>query len=346
MMKDINIEKIKNFNIKEQIQIYDKTLPINNSLHNDIIQYIISFNEFEETRLINKKFKSLTEQNETNYYKQLYDSINKHQDNVNNNTYIINHNKSSLHSIEKKLQYKGPYCDLEKIIKICNHGDRILIHNGTYSMYDEFFIEKNIQIIGLTNLSKIECDKTINVNSNNVKLQNIKILSYEQEEAIKIFRECNLEAIDCTFESKSNIVSQTLMWVLSKASLTVTNCQFKKAEEAILISPIAQYVNIQKCHFSNIKVGQLAFGCITILDEDEGIKGMISNEHSLSYVTLKCTKNTFKKINDNYPFVEAWNSNNKTYRIHGKNCYTIENNIIFDEHHIDANKLYQIQCIS
>ena len=322
-----------------------ESVPMINLLYDDIIQYIISFNEFEETRLINKKFNSLTEKNEKKYYKQVYELINKDQDDVNNKTYIVNQNKLSLHSIEKKLEYDGPYCDVEKVIKLCNDGDRIIMHGGTYQMHDEFFIEKNIQIIGLTDIIKMECDKAIYINSDKVRLQNMKILPCDNEESIVICRGCSLEAADCTFESGSNIINHTLIWVLAEASLIVNNCQFREAKGAVAMSPIAQNVDIQECYFANIKDGQ-ALGCVTVLDEDEGIEGMVANGYSPLYVSLKCDKNVFEKIDANYPFVEVWNSDNKTYSIHKKECYIIEGNVIIDQHDVDANKLYQVQIIS
>ena len=173
----------------------------------------------------------------------------------------------------------------------------------------------------------------------------MKILSYNNEESIVICRRCSLEAVDCTFESGSNIISQTLIWVLAEANLIVNNCQFREAKGAVAISPIAQHVDIRKCHFANMKIGQ-AFGCVTVLDEDEGIERMVANGYSPLYVSLKCDGNVFEKIDTNYPFVEVWNSDNKTYSIHEKDCYTIENNVIIDEHDVDANKLYQVQIIS
>ena len=190
----------------------------------------------------------------------------------------------------------------------------------------------------------MECDKAIFINSDNVRLQNMKILSYEKEEAIRICSGCSLKAVDCTFESGSNIISRTLIWVMSEAVVIVNNCQFREAEAALAISPIARHVDIRICHFASIKVGQLPFGCVIILDEDEGIEGMVGNGYFPLYVTLKCVGNVFEEIDGNYPFIEEWNSDNKTYSIHEKDCYTIKDNVVIDERDADANKLYQVRA--
>ena len=339
------LEEIKKLNVEQQLQICYKILSIIDLLHDDMLQYIISFNEFEETRLINKKFNVLTEKNEKKYYKELYELINENQDNVSNKTYIVNQNKLSLHSIERKLKYIGPYCDLNIVIKKCNDGDRVLVHSGTYPVYDAVFIEKNIQIIGLTNTSYMECDKTTFINSDNIELQNMKILSYNIEQLITICRGSGLKAFGCSFESAPNIITQTLIWVCHEANLMVNNCEFREAKEAVGMSPIAQHIDIRKCHFVNIIAGQ-AFGCITIYDEDEGIEGMVALGYSPLNLNLTCNGNVFEKIGDNYPFVELWTSLNKTYSIHKKECYIIKDNVIIDKHDLDVNKLYQIKIIS
>ena len=342
VIKDLVIKEVKNICTAKQLQLYYKVLPMTDLLHDDMIQHIISFNEFEETRLINRKFKCLTEKNENAHYKQMYHLINKDQDDVNNKTYIVNQNKLSLHSIERELKYNGPYCDLEAVIKSCDDGDRILLHHGRYLAYDKIFIEKNIQIIGLTYKTEIRCDKSIYINSDNVRLQNIKILSDVKTHSIIIYSRCRLKAIDCTFESGCiwNTV-YTLIFVNPEASLTLNNCKFREAHEAVRISPIAQHVIISKCHFVNIHGTHGCSGCVAIQDEDVFIDDNVG--YPPSYVILKCTGNSFEKISYVYPFSEEFiNGNDKRHSVYEKDCYIIEENVIIDEPNFDANKLYQV----
>ena len=194
-------------------------------LHDDMIQHIVSFNEFDKTRLINRKFSCLTDENENMCYKQLYHLINKDQHNSNNKTYIVNYNELSLHPIENKLECDGPYCDLEAVIKSCDGGNQISLHHGRCPAYNKIFIEKNIQIIGLTHKTEIQSDKSMYINSENVRLQNIKMFSDAQYHSIIIYRKCSLEAFDCTFESGCiwNTVNHTVIFVNPEASLKVND---------------------------------------------------------------------------------------------------------------------------
>ena len=323
VIKALAIALVKNISTEKQLQLYYKALPMTHLLHDDVIQHIISFNEFEETRLINRKFKCLTKNNENTYYKQLYHLINKDQHDANIKTYIVNHNKSSLHSIEKELEYDGPHCDLEAVIKSCDDGDRILLHHGRYPAYDKIFIEKNIQIIGLTHRTEIQCDKSMYINSDNVRLQNIKMFSDAKGQSIIIYRGCSLSAVDCTFESGCirNTVNDTLISLNPEASLTLNNCKLREAPEAVSISPIAQYVNISECHFVNIYGGSGFSGCVAITDEDVFINDIVDNGYSPSYVTLKCIGNVFEKIYCKYPFSEEFNNIiNKRHSVYGKDC--------------------------
>ena len=60
-IKRVIHEEIKKLSVDEQLKICYKTLSITDLLHDDMIQYVISFNEFDETILLNKKFNILTE---------------------------------------------------------------------------------------------------------------------------------------------------------------------------------------------------------------------------------------------------------------------------------------------
>ena len=120
---------------------------------------------------------------------------------------------------------------------------------------------------------------------------------------------------------------------------------YRSLRSSVSISPIAQHVDISKCHFANIYGNTAAgfFGCVSVQDEDVFIDDIVDNGYSPSYVILKCIGNTFEKITCEFPFYEFFNNgNNKTYCVYGKDCYIIEDNVIIDEPDFDANKLYQI----
>ena len=69
------IEFIKHSSLTVQRNIYYNFMPISLILPRDIIQYIISFNNVNDSILINKLFHSLTIKNENKYYASIYDSI-------------------------------------------------------------------------------------------------------------------------------------------------------------------------------------------------------------------------------------------------------------------------------
>ena len=336
-IKDIFIRYIKNVNNIKQKFEYKNIISINTFLNSDLIGYLISFNEMNDTILINKKFHLLTLQNRQRYIKSFYKTINNIETKY-NKTYVINKKRSKLNDLEKKKQYKGPFKEIQNVLRICNDNDRILLHDGTYNLNSEIVIKKNICIIGVGRRNKIHINAmeffcgTLDKRCN-IKFENLTINTYDT--ALIIINGTTLKVKNCIFER--------LIKLYSESKFEAKNCIFQKCKQAIQLSMTTIHVKLIKCHFLNINKNQnqkgnskLIHGCVIIKNHWK------DPQHSnLPTLYLECIENHFENIEDNYPFIEVSGiDQNEQCAVYEHNNYTIIRNTTNDENHKHVNKLH------
>ena len=347
ILKNLSLSDIKNFAIQnlkkidstEQKEIYSKALPITQIFPDDLIQHILSFNKFGATRFINKTFKSLTDKNESKYYKKLYQSlnINKHNETT---TIIVCQHRNTLYPFQEKAGYKGPCNTIAQALELCDNDTRIIIHSGVYEFYDEVDITENIQIIGLNDRNdgdnpRICFDTPIYLCGDNFIMENITFASNSEDTAIFVDKG-TFQASRCCFQELVSTGPNKYICVMQEANLKIQSCVFENGEEGVGIHPMAGIVEIHNCEFNNIFFVNYRSGCVMIHGE------VIEYGNSPSWVNVTCTGNVFYEIGENYPFVEQTN-NDKPYSKYGKKFYTLKNNSVTGEYSIvkkDANKLY------
>lgn len=337
-IKNFVIQMLKNFDATEQNKMYFEKLPITYILSDDLIQYILSFNRFDETRFINKKFKLLTDKNERIYYQRLYDSMNLRK----SITYIVNEKRNSLYSIEKKADYKGPYRDVENIINVCNDNAQIIIHPGDYVLSDENWIDKNIEIIGITDRDTginpvIGYCATLNIGGDNVVLENITLYNWMNSNPwASIYIESgNCKVKNCVFRCLSS-EGDSYINVQKDVNFEAYDCEFHQGKEAVGIHPMAGCVEIHNCYFGDMTATEDWPGCVVIYGENTDI------EQYGSYAMINCTKNTFSNNGDNFPFVEQCTNDTPYNECAESQCNLKDNWIcgIYSKNKKDPNKLY------
>eukprot|EP01084_Bolivina_argentea_P085858 155185_1 len=144
ILQFMELETIKNV-MKSQLEtivsneisnIFYKSLSIENILPLDIIQHITSFNNLRNIKSVSKTFNKCYEKNKNiksqQIEKEFLCKMNMNK-NENNNTWIVDKNRTKLNEKEIKSKYKGPINNLSDAINNTNSGDKILVYNGKYS---------------------------------------------------------------------------------------------------------------------------------------------------------------------------------------------------------------------
>ena len=350
------MQNIQLLNEDSQRKIFYELMPVTKILNDDELQHVLSFLDFREIRVIKlicKKFKILTEKNELNYFRKLYQKIYIGDQSQNKNTYILDWERSSLNHIETDLGFKGPYQKIEKLIDSCNNNARILIHGGIYEIKENFVIRKNLRIKGII-CRKEKCapiiytKACITFKSKEIFLTDITIkLEHFYNSSIFIDSNAKVQAYGCQFDGSEvdhedeyqdgyyiDGYNGTLINVAHNASFTAESCIFADTEQALWISSTAKRVSLYGNIFNRIRNFPRSpelnwfLGCIKIKDEDYEIQ-----EH-IDPVNVNFSSNLFVEIDQKYPFV--WQSiNNEQYNkaYFSCNLHTIQFNKV-EGHHL------------
>ena len=175
MLQYVNLKQFKTFicgQIDEMTSentrsAYHCVVSINNTLPDDLMQYILAFSDFDESssnRTVCKQWNVLQKWNEETMLRNAYQSVSEKYPEMlpqGNNTWIMHERRTTLRPIEKRLGFKGPVFNLDEVEGRCNSGDRVLVH-ASISGDNEYgssywcagYFKKGIHFIGLSSSPK------------------------------------------------------------------------------------------------------------------------------------------------------------------------------------------------
>merc|ERR1712079_415 len=121
LLRTVNIDELKAFartqiakmDSDQQRLVYLTALPINNVLHDDVMQHVLSYSDLDENidrRFACKKWNRLCKLNRERMLRTLYQSLNEKypkQMPPDNNTWVWDNGRNKLHAVEQGLGYKG-----------------------------------------------------------------------------------------------------------------------------------------------------------------------------------------------------------------------------------------------
>ena len=162
VLQHLSLPAIKGF-VNQQIEqetlqnankMYYESFSIQEILPDDVQQCILSSDGLYHPKTICKKWKLLSDKNETIKMRKIYRStMVPPPSNQVGSTYVVHPKRTHLNAIEISLGYKGPF-SLSKALnnEHLKDGDRLLIHDGNYTNDngESFVVNKSLQIIGVS----------------------------------------------------------------------------------------------------------------------------------------------------------------------------------------------------
>ena len=253
------VDKLKELELRTA---YHSGLPIGTVLPDDVMQHILSFEEFYakiENRIISRKWNRLYQKNEENMLRTLYRSITeKYPEPLTpaNDTWIWHEVRRQLHPVEQGLGFRGPLYGLDEVHKKCKSGDRVLVHrdvfqNNGYNDYQWEIFTKNIHFIGLLPVELGQCSICLDTNLfGYLRLENLEIfvgaelyVGTDDAEKQSIVGARTLTMKNCDIQCKDPIMVDHL------GNLNMRHCRVRSGRPrkwlAIEISPWAGNVNIR-----------------------------------------------------------------------------------------------------
>ena len=170
-------QQIEQTTVNTLDKIYYNEASINEILPDDVLQHALSFDDLYQSKTVCKKWKSLLDKSEDNIMYQPF--IDESSTNQSGSTWIIHPKRPSLNRIERELVFKGPKHMIDAMHN-CVDGDRLLIHDGFYSL-SRTAINKSIQLIGIGKNIQFDRSMFISGNNRNIRLQNISFHGYGRE---------------------------------------------------------------------------------------------------------------------------------------------------------------------
>ena len=137
----LQIDELKDSHLRSA---YHSALPITTVLPDDMMQYVLSFQDFTATieyRIICKKWNRLHKLNEENMLRSLYKSFNDKYPTplpMGNDTWIWHETRPTLHPIERGSRFRGPLGSLEEVQAKYRSCDRVLVLR---TIYDEQVVD-------------------------------------------------------------------------------------------------------------------------------------------------------------------------------------------------------------
>ena len=365
-LKWIPIDEIKKFisqklnttNSTSAKTIYFNSFSMNNIIPSDAIQHILSFlpSWSDKTKLVNKEWNKLSNQNQKNLYSKSHEIHNKNN--------IIPYNSKINKTWIIHPGYRSLYHRFRTISQHRNSNDRIFIHAGQYKFKYAVEISRTISMIGIENgvniknpykwqigaYSPYRCDSTIKCHLENINFQ------INDKDNIRVCKNNSLYLRKC----KLNLTcAGAAILVKNGATLIVEDCVFETSSGgmvAIKIEQEAKKVVIEDSHFRNFRPkfhGNLPNNaCIEILsiqreNRQESIGGSLE---------LECVRNCFEN-NVCYPIaqrIEPGVYDEETVVSSGEHkpyFYSLESNVVWRNQLIskdldgklkDANKINHI----
>ena len=212
-------------------------------------------------------------------------------------------------------------------MKTCRDNDRIIVHNGQYQPdeWQEYCVDKMVQIIGIGHESAFKCNK-----------------------GIKITKNAYFENITFYFKGFSSLI-RTTMSVDSGCKLWMKNCKFLNVHKAIKVDSGADFI-ANGCSFISVARGIDVLtdsGNVTIEDcifkdcGDNDILACIAVRDGIGHknLNLRCKRNIFEG-NKWYPFINFSDVNDKNKKI------VLEDNVIKGEGYEFGVTLFAMDTLS
>eukprot|EP01084_Bolivina_argentea_P174586 302394_1 len=334
---------------------YYDLMSLEKILSQDVLQHILSFSGFHIEKRVNKKWKYLSEINEKHHLQKIYNSFTPNT--KQNKIFIVDKHRNKRNSIEIDLGFDKLTNDINKALKRCKKGDKILIHDGLHDIqYDS--IQDDIHLIGVGHNVVFHVKNGFSIRGFpccKVYMENIQFTftnsdSNDNETAMYVQSSSNLTMKNCSFKFPKQVMSG--IRVMNASILMLSECYINGGAKGVEISPIARGVHISNCVFENCGVEDEIEddynGCIVVNDYhgDCPYTGTIYeqvNDGMHRWIRkLICVGNKFKN-NSCYPILEISNEE-EGYFIYDK----VEKCILKDnrwegydiEKRMDANIVY------
>eukprot|EP01083_Nonionella_stella_P281210 956861_1 len=139
VIQNAMVEAIHDLDSNTANDMQYKLLPITQILPDDVIQYIVSFTDSLHIKCINKAFNMCYNKQRLLQSKQRQCFIDKQMLTPNieytthNQTWIMHPTRTHLSSEEIAFGYKGPMNNLQDAFRAVQSGDKLLLHDGTYT---------------------------------------------------------------------------------------------------------------------------------------------------------------------------------------------------------------------
>eukprot|EP01084_Bolivina_argentea_P185767 320305_1 len=253
-------------------KIYHAVFPIDHILPTDIIQEILSFDQYSAShKLVSKTFKNACDRNEHKDFQNRIenepkiDIQNKYFRNT--NYWIVDPTRTELTTKEIAGQYNGPINNVMKAISKCKSGDTLLIYDGVYSIkqkstnYDDksITLNKKIAFIGIGSNVIFKQTKRLNI-ERDIYFKNISFIYTYRSQYSKykmcIYSNVRLFIEKCRFKL-NQCCGICMHYQATNNSIYLRECQFSGNKNkntggiVISISKNANDANIVGCQFRN-----------------------------------------------------------------------------------------------
>lgn len=206
---------------------YFHCLSINNVLHNDLVQHILSFGGYSHNRTVCKGWNELNIRNEGNILSAIYDSVEDKYPETKNpemDTWIMHKKRRYLNPVEIRRGFKGPLRQILKDVKrCCKAGDRIFVHGGTYHHPRRYPFD--LHFVGISRRSTLSLSGT-DPWSHYISFRNLNVVTNTQGGTISSQNwesSGSIEFKNCTVSLDSSI------YVEDGGTLIIENCNFSSS---------------------------------------------------------------------------------------------------------------------
>ena len=247
-----NMDAIKQF-LREQMEqmetetlvaAHHKALPINCALSDNVTQHILSFDSFNRQRTVCKSWNDLQKQNERNTLRSAYQKVlETYSANTTGRTFIMHKNRSYLLEEERRNGFVGrPLHDFSDVWTICQHGDRILVHEGMYRLLNHQMLI-GVHFIGVSPASTISFDGSL-MRWNNFTFSNLVL-----KNCAVIVNSAKLDGCEIQLVNTIDVAAQGTLQLTRCVVRCMIRSIYPRLFYAIEINPHAHKLHIEGCAF-------------------------------------------------------------------------------------------------
>eukprot|EP00485_Elphidium_margaritaceum_P003312 CAMPEP_0202693298 /NCGR_PEP_ID=MMETSP1385-20130828/7446_1 /ASSEMBLY_ACC=CAM_ASM_000861 /TAXON_ID=933848 /ORGANISM="Elphidium margaritaceum" /LENGTH=372 /DNA_ID=CAMNT_0049348957 /DNA_START=31 /DNA_END=1149 /DNA_ORIENTATION=- len=335
-IQDFVRNEIETFTSITSKSAYYGSLPIDDMLSPQVVQLLLSFNQSQHSQaLVSKSWHMLCGRNQVIHLRHIYGCILKNKyvafDASKNRSIVVHAKRKVLYAMEQQQGFIGPMT-MATATRLCQSGDRLLMHDGEYEFdYEKLQTKTDISLIGVG--KNVLCLRQRNCYhpGRRIYVENIEFPSarhcFTGPQQL-VLKKCRFKSSALNISGNGDI-NETI----------VDECIFSDVTHtAILIEAIATKVHLLNNEF-------IRCATMTLPDEMLGVvlvSGDIEREPDWqSTLQLKCTGNLFVDCN-NCPFAE---DSHNGFHLVDSDRYLLESNVFRSSSHynFDANKMYKGQ---